>query len=779
MSSVFLSRVSLLCSFAVVVAAQTGCDDSSNLNSVTPDLEADPEPGSWIDFDELIYGELPVDPRYIRIGNVGEGPLVFQQASLRGQDADQFRVTSVPETLAPGAEGRLYARFEPTVTGTLTADLVLLSNDPDESEVVWKLRGAARDPCDLEASPPHHLFALGDIRTVTLKTAGTYRCVVTSLSVDAALFTLVNLPSLPLVLEPGETFDLQVQLTGTTLNPGAPIRQLRVRERDGSEVTVSLQGETPLYGCLSVSPERLVFPTTPVSQTAERVVSVRNDCSEEAIVGGANVGIGYYAFAALGTFPRIIQPRETIDITIRYSPLFETGDFGVVNIVTNDARIPYAPVSLEGRAASVILEAFPTKVDFGTVAYRSASGGISECSSATRIVQMFSLGAADAHFSGLEITASSDPSFRIASATVEGQPIDPTSSFTLTRGEELRVSLVFNPGRASPAEHSGVLVARHDGEGGQTRFELVGTAGLDGPVEDRFTQLDGPMADILWVIDNSCSMFDEQARLISNLTPFVGYADSVQSDYRMAVVTTDAISSRGGLFERCFPHPSIVASDYADAATREAAFRCMFEVGTDGNGNYEAGLGAAKRALERSLDPTLENNPNFGFLRDDADLVIVAVSDEDDQSYEPDTVLRDYFFSLKGNRRSEKVKVHAIAYPVTEACVPAGNFGAPGYGYSWMARETGGLFFNLCDQDWQPILQNLGLDAFTPLSSWELSQQADPASLQVSLDGASIPEDPTNGYTYDPSSNVVQFWGTSVPPPGADVRVRYLGLCRP
>ena len=35
---------------------------------------------------------------------------------------------------------------------------------------------------------------------------------------------------------------------------------------------------------------------------------------------------------------------------------------------------------------------------------------------------------------------------------------------------------------------------------------------------DTFYQSATDMVDILWVIDDSCSMYDEQARLISNLS---------------------------------------------------------------------------------------------------------------------------------------------------------------------------------------------------------------------------------------------------------------------
>ena len=57
---------------------------------------------------------------------------------------------------------------------------------------------------------------------------------------------------------------------------------------------------------------------------------------------------------------------------------------------------------------------------------------------------------------------------------------------------------------------------------------------------EEFLQAPSNQVDILWVIDNSCSMYDEQARLIQNMSRFIGYADSLGSDYQMAVTVTDS-----------------------------------------------------------------------------------------------------------------------------------------------------------------------------------------------------------------------------------------------
>ena len=75
-------------------------------------------------------------------------------------------------------------------------------------------------------------------------------------------------------------------------------------------------------------------------------------------------------------------------------------------------------------------------------------------------------------------------------------------------------------------------------------------------------------------------MYDEQARLIDNLSEFISYADSQNADYQMGVIVTDSRSSNAGKLEFCYPHPRIIRHDYAQ---REEAFRCLFEVGVTGS----------------------------------------------------------------------------------------------------------------------------------------------------------------------------------------------------
>ncbi|NOY94207.1 MAG: hypothetical protein GXP55_23765 [Deltaproteobacteria bacterium] len=180
--------------------------------------------------------------------------------------------------------------------------------------------------------------------------------------------------------------------------------------------------------------------------------------------------------------------------------------------------------------------------------------------------------------------------------------------------------------------------------------------------------------DLLLVIDDSGSMWEEQQNLAANLPRLVGdLLDPPDAngdgrpdfraarDIHMGVVTTsiDGVAACGSVAEdgvlRTMPGPGLggCADSYPSfltfrpgddplAATDD--FTCLARVGTDGCG-LEQPLEAALKALlpsDSSL-PMIGRRPhgdleNAGFLRDDSLLAVVIVTDEDDCSTEDPTL---------------------------------------------------------------------------------------------------------------------------------------------
>lgn len=151
--------------------------------------------------------------------------------------------------------------------------------------------------------------------------------------------------------------------------------------------------------------------------------------------------------------------------------------------------------------------------------------------------------------------------------------------------------------------------------------------------------------DFLFVIDNSRSMEDNQAKLLLEYDSFVtGFTDAVDrlESVHVGVVTTDVYAPNasqcrelGGLVVEtggtassntaCGPYPG--GANYMSGVEDIAeSFACAARVGIQGS-NDEQPMGAAIGAVSPPL--TGDGACNDGFIRPGALLVVVLVTDED------------------------------------------------------------------------------------------------------------------------------------------------------
>ncbi|MCA9669007.1 MAG: VWA domain-containing protein [Myxococcales bacterium] len=177
-------------------------------------------------------------------------------------------------------------------------------------------------------------------------------------------------------------------------------------------------------------------------------------------------------------------------------------------------------------------------------------------------------------------------------------------------------------------------------------------------LQRRYAQALDKDVDILFIVDSSGSMDDEQAALAKNFPQLIEALRVPELGNRLpnvhiGVITPDLGVPGGGL-DRCsqngdgarlrrpttcgasLPTDAYITYDPDSNQTNipgsgdpiqrvKDAFSCMAKVGTSGCG-FEQQLEAARRAL----DPELNINP--GFLRPGARLVLVFITDEDDCS---------------------------------------------------------------------------------------------------------------------------------------------------
>lgn len=202
--------------------------------------------------------------------------------------------------------------------------------------------------------------------------------------------------------------------------------------------------------------------------------------------------------------------------------------------------------------------------------------------------------------------------------------------------------------------------------------------------------------DYLFVIDDSASMLTYQQELVGSFDVFIDGVERTQAELEsvhVGVVTTDAYAGNaddpddpdhpdpsclalGGLVTRTFGHNSSearcgpYAEGHAYMTERDdlyVTFPCAAQVGTTGS-TEERPLEALTSAVVDLDQPGLCND---GFIRDDALLVVVIVTDEDDPG--PVEFRYDRLVEAKGGYADNIVVVGLVNEPETNECVLTGH----------------------------------------------------------------------------------------------------------
>ncbi|MBW2256197.1 MAG: hypothetical protein JRI25_16600 [Deltaproteobacteria bacterium] len=300
---------------------------------------------------------------------------------------------------------------------------------------------------------------------------------------------------------------------------------------------------------------------------------------------------------------------------------------------------------------------------------------------------------------------------------------------------------------------------------------------------DVFFQNPAEEVDILMVVDNSCSMGPYQLALGANFNQFITYFIDANVDYHIGVTTTtiqrpeytslipsctqadlDEIPNAGHLAQA-----TVIDNNTSGAAS---LFQDLVNVGTCGSG-FEMGLEAAMVALS----PPVLATANIGFLREEASLSIILVSDEEDNSPDPVNEYINTYFGVKGHRERDIFNASALVVTDISGCFNAAG-STLGTRYVDVAEQTHGVIGNLCSQDFSQIVTDLSLNASRLRDTFFLSQEPNPLTLQVTVDNE-VWSCEEGMYTYDRVEDqgvprpAIIFDRTAMPQPGQQISVRY------
>lgn len=299
------------------------------------------------------------------------------------------------------------------------------------------------------------------------------------------------------------------------------------------------------------------------------------------------------------------------------------------------------------------------------------------------------------------------------------------------------------------------------------RVNLIDPPRVDSIQVDVLRQSDG-VVDILWVVDDSGSMANERSTLVGNFDRFVQELLSLKVDFQMGV--TSIVFADGG---RLRGTTKIITKMTPDP-------RRVFEQNTTfpaSRSRWEQGLRMAQLALTSpNIDP---GQTNAGFLRANAALAIIVITNEDDSSFGTTGHYARVFKALKGKGNENLISFSVIGGTIPNGCVSPGesnlygSTASPAVRYAEVATKTGGIIGSICDASFEQTLIRIAQALNTLKRVFPLTLKPIINSITVTVDGVAIPQDPVNGWQYRTDTNSVVFLGNYVPPPGSTVRLQY------
>ena len=238
-------------------------------------------------------------------------------------------------------------------------------------------------------------------------------------------------------------------------------------------------------------------------------------------------------------------------------------------------------------------------------------------------------------------------------------------------------------------------------------------------------------------------MDDDAWRLANNFSEFINQLSNYSTDWQVMVANNDDGCSNSGVLT---PNTPNYQSTFSSAAQ-------------SGGGSYTESLLTVTR---NAIENTDAGECNQGFMRSNAMLHIVMVSDEREQSYGTWSDYVNQIVAKKGDLNN--VRMSSIAGMVPNP----GCAWDPGTGYWEATNYTGGIYLDICS-DWSnPYNLALLAEASVISNSYPLDYPAAETTIEVFINGQPI----TGTWHYDSSLNSVQF-DSSPPEEGDFIMITY------
>jgi hypothetical protein len=300
------------------------------------------------------------------------------------------------------------------------------------------------------------------------------------------------------------------------------------------------------------------------------------------------------------------------------------------------------------------------------------------------------------------------------------------------------------------------------------RMQLA-TQGTDGMLKvDLFDQTkDRGAVDILLVVDNSRSMKEEHQNLSTKLSSLLAKIEDTR--WHIGITSTD-------VSDGC----DIDVINYKQADAVDRFKQQINKLGTNGDGN--------EQGIYRAVNGLTCNGSNW--LRDDAVLAILFVSDEDNcsrqgsgcrpEAWSNISFLTDYIENDLGREIGADTGFYGIFWHPDQNCQTGEN---RGYQYKELINykaekynvSAASRWGSICSSNYSSTLESISQGISYQLdTSWELTAPPEPGSLMVSIildEGTEVDVD-QNAYSL--KGSIITFEANTVPPLGSQIKASYV-----
>ncbi len=550
---------------------------------------------------------------------------------------------------------------------------------------------------------------------------------------------------------------------------------LEIDSNDGAhpaaQVALTGQGRA-LAPCQNVvAPTPLDFGSVQVGSTAVLAFAIDNRGTDDCVVNNLALSASTppsFSLPGGSVIQAVLHPSERLLTRVAFTPSNVSDVLGSVEFAISDPAHPSGTVGLIAHGVQRCLTVTPATLDFGTLGLM--------CGFAVKNIAINNTCSQAVSVSSAVIGAGTSSAFSL---------VQPFAPLTLPPAQNTSIAVRYAPLSTGP--DAAPLWLNTDVATAPFLVGLTGNASASGRVLDAFDQAPGQV-DILWVMDNSGSLTEETTALAPALHGFWQALTASGVDFHLAVTTTGMTPYAGGWTQcpggaeggeagRFFPvdgsSPRIITNATPNG---EQVLRNNLNVGMChwDERFFEPLIAALTSPLVDSVKAPGTPFPadgNAGFLRDDAKLALMVLTDANDDDDVPNPVaVAPYFQQILALKKGRTDRLTFGGLAALTRCTSSESVGTRYQDFFSMVNN--GRLEDSCDlAHYSDMLVRIGQALLVPRTVFPLTQTPG-ATGQITVTVNGVAVDPA-AYTYDPAQNAVTFRVDSAPPYGSHVEISY------